>query len=72
MHYFMVPAAKELLFSTGIIFIYLKNSKSVFFQSQNFSVRFSDFVKFKEIPRTWKMNLLFSRFSRTPGNPDYL
>ena len=37
-----------------------------------FSERFSDFVKFKDISRTRQMNLLYSRFSRTCGNPDYL
>jgi len=27
---------------------------------------------FMDTSRTAKMNLLYSRFSRTPGNPDYL
>jgi len=31
-----------------------------------------DCVKFQDISRTWKMNLLFSRFSTTRGNPNYL
>ena len=35
-------------------------------------MKFSDFVKFKDISRTGKMNLLYSMFSRKPGNPDYL
>ena len=30
---------------------------------------FPDFVKFKDISRACKMNLLFSKFSRTRGNP---
>ena len=72
MHYFMVPATKEILFSTGIIFIHFLNSKWGFSKGSIFSMRFSDFVKFKDISRTGKMNLLYSRFSRTPGNPDYL
>ena len=29
-------------------------------------------LKFQDISRTWKMNLLFSRFSRTRGNPAYI
>ena len=35
-----------------------------------FPTAVTDFVKFKGISRTWKMNLLFSRFSRTRGNPE--
>ena len=36
------------------------------FQMEFFSwVTFPDFVKFKDISRTWKMNLLFSSFPRT-------
>jgi len=38
-------------------------AKAVFFPG--------DFVKFKDISETWKMNL-FSRFSTTRENPDYL
>jgi len=59
----MFITAKEMLFSTGILFSKIF-SKAVFFPE--------DFVKFKHIFGTWKMNLLFSRFSTTRGNPDYL
>ena len=65
----MVPAAKEILFSTGIIFIHFLNSKWGFSKGSIFSMRFSDFVN---ISMTRKMNLLYSRFSKTPGNPNYL
>ena len=37
-----------------------------------FSRTFPDFVKLKDIYRTRKINLLFSRISRTRGNPVYV
>jgi len=36
---------------------------------EDISKTFPDLIKFKDISRTWKMNLLFSRFSRMHGNP---
>jgi len=39
------------------------------FTGNIFSSTIPDFVKFNDISRTWKMNLLFSRLSRTSGNP---
>ena len=36
----------------------------LFFECSIFSIRFPDFIKFKDISMTWKTNLLFSRFSR--------
>jgi len=39
-----------------------------FFHRKYFYRTFPDFVKFEDISRTWKMNLLFSRFSRTRVN----
>jgi len=51
--------------STGIIFI-IFCSKWIFFTGNIFSRTFHDIVNFKDISRTWKMNLLFSRMH---GNP---
>ena len=59
----------EMLFSTGILFSQVFYSKWIFSRAVSFP---GDFVKFKDITSTWKMNLLFSRFSITRGNPDYL
>jgi len=39
------------------------------FTGNIFARIFPDFVKFQNISRTWKINLLFSRFSWTHGNP---
>jgi len=51
--------------STDIIFIHrLFGSKCIFSQVISISLIFSDFVKFKDISGTCKMNLLFSRISR--------
>jgi len=50
--------------STCLIFIQVD-----FFTGNIFSRTFPDFAKFNDISRTWKMNLLFSRFSRTHRNP---
>jgi len=44
----MVPAAKEILFSIGILFIPFFYSKWGFSKRSIISVRFSDFVKFKD------------------------
>ena len=37
--------------------------------SRTFPVHFLIFLKFQNISRTWKMNLLFSKFPRTHGDP---
>jgi len=56
--------------SINIIFIHWLFVVNGFFSTGNiFSRTFPDFVKFKDISRTWKMNMLFSRFSRMHGNP---
>ena len=58
MHYFMVPAAQEILFSTGILFI--PSSFSEIFRFCQIQGHFQD-----------RKNLLYLKFSRTPGNPNY-
>jgi len=65
----MIPTAKEILFSTGILFGQVFCFKWIFFKGSIFP---GDFVRFKDISRNWKINLLFSRFFTTCGNPDYL
>ena len=55
--------------STGIILIHRLFCSKQIFSRQNFSRSFPDFVKFKDISRPQKMNLLFSRFSRKHRNP---
>ena len=69
MHYFIIPTAKEMLCSTGILIIHFFHSKWGFSKGNIYSVRCSDLAKFKDISRTGKIYLLYSR---TPGNPDYL
>jgi len=55
--------------STDITFIHrLFCFKWTFLTGNIFSRTFPDFVKRKDISRTWKINL-FSRISRTCGNP---
>ena len=56
-----LPQSKLSL--TGLIFIH------GLFCSSYFSRTFPDFVKSQDISRTWRINLLFSRFSRMHGNP---
>ena len=73
MHYFMVPQPRKCYFlQVYYLFPFFILSGAFPKACSIFSVRFSDFVKFKDISRTGKMNLLYSRISRTPGNPDYL
>jgi len=55
----MVPAAKEILFSTGILFITFFNSNWGFSKGMQYVfVRFADFVKFRHF-QDWEMNLLY-------------
>ena len=58
----------QSILSTVIIFIQRVFVLSGSFHRQYF---FPDFVKFKYISKTWKMNLLFSKFSKTRGNPAF-
>jgi len=51
MHYFMVRAAKEILFSTGILFIHLKNSKWGFSKD---SIFFCEIFRFCQIQRPFR------------------
>jgi len=54
----------------SIIFIHwLFYSKWIFSQALFFSRTLSDFVKFTDISKTWRIILLFSKFSNTCENP---
>jgi len=70
MHYFMVPAAKEILFSTGILFIHFLIltgffPKAVFFREifrfcqiqGHFQDRENEFVIFQVFYDTWEPRL---------------
>ena len=46
-------------------------SKWICFHGQYFSRIFPDFVEFQDLSRTWKMNLLFSKFWKFSRNPVY-
>jgi len=58
---FYVSADKEILFSTGILFIHFFILSGVFPKGSIFP---ADFVKFKGISSTGKMNLLYSNISK--------
>ena len=70
MYWYSFSSTIEIFFCGHNTFSrFFLNSKWIFSQVIFISRTFPELLKFQDISRTWKMNLLFSRFCRTRGNP---